>query len=113
MTNPTREELEAIMNAPHSARYPIRCGDRIRVIANMNKRKDPTPAGYAATPGGGPDGETCGSCRHLTRTEGTAKAYLKCGLNAARWTGGRKSDVLARSPACARWVAPLDPEAVA
>lgn len=31
------------------------------------KRK-PTPArGYAASPGTGPEGETCGSCRHLVR----------------------------------------------
>lgn len=112
MMNPTREELEAIMNAPHSARYSLRCGDRVRVIAGINKRKDPRPAGYAAPPGGGPEGETCGSCRHLSRTTGTARDYLKCGLVADRWTGGRKTDVLSRSPACSRWLPPLEPDAV-
>lgn len=110
MSGPTREDLEAIMNAPHRSRYEIKDGNRTRAIKN-GKRKDPAPAGYAAEPGGGPAGETCGSCRHISRTTATAKTYLKCGLNSARWTGGRKTDILSRSPACARWVAPLEPEA--
>ena len=102
----SRDELEAIMNGPHSSRYSIRDGDRVRVIANA-KRKDPEPAGYAAPPGTGPEGETCASCRHYVRRE-FAKTYLKCGLNAAKWTGGRKTDVLARSPACRLWLPPLE-----
>ncbi len=104
---PTREELEAIMNAPHRSRYEIKAGDRTRVVGS-GKRKEPEPAGYVARPGGGPAGETCGSCRHIHRTTGTAKVYLKCGLASARWTGGRKSDVLSRSPSCWRWAAPLE-----
>lgn len=66
------------------------------------KRKDPEPAGYAWPPGTGPAGETCGSCRHLYRNR-QAKTYLKCELVRAKWTGGRKTDVLARSLACAKW----------
>lgn len=65
-------------------------------------RKGPKPNGYAGTPGGGPVGETCRSCRHIVRRE-FAKTYLKCGL--AAHTGGRGTDILARSPACALWEA--------
>lgn len=64
-----------------------------------------TPArGYAARPGSGPAGETCGSCRHLVRKR-MSRAYLKCELMRAVWTGGHGTDVLARSPACAKWSA--------
>lgn len=60
------------------------------------------PRGYVAMPGTGPEGETCKTCRHLCRKQ-MSKVYLKCGLNSARWTGGRGSDVLSRSPACKLW----------
>lgn len=58
--------------------------------------------GYAAPPGTGPTGETCGSCRYLYRNY-LAKTYLKCLRNRVNWTGGRYSDVLSRSPACFLW----------
>jgi hypothetical protein len=66
---------------------------------------DPTPAGYAGVPGRGPAGETCRTCRHLFRNR-LAKTYLKCSLMEWRWTGSRKTDILAGSPACERWEAP-------
>lgn len=62
---------------------------------------------YAAAPGTGPEGETCGSCKHLTRRK-WAKKYLKCELVQARWTRGPGTDVKARSPACAKWEAMLE-----
>lgn len=65
-------------------------------------RREPIPSGHAWTPGTGPVGETCGSCRYLYRNQ-LAKTYLKCGLNQAAWTGGRKSDVRARDAACKKW----------
>ena len=49
-----------------------------------------TAKGYAAIPGTGPAGETCGSCAHLVRKE-MAKVYRKCGLMQAHWTGGAGS----------------------
>lgn len=58
--------------------------------------------GHVAPPGTGPDGQTCGSCKHLARIA-YAKTYLKCGLNRARWTGGPKTDVCARDQACSKW----------
>lgn len=57
---------------------------------------------YAAQPGGGPEGETCGSCAHLRRKQ-MAKTYLKCALTAKAWTGGAGTDVKARAPACSKW----------
>jgi hypothetical protein len=68
----------------------------------MSKRKSPEPKGYAAQPGTGPAGETCGTCRHLYRNR-MAKTYLKCELMKAYWTGGAGSDIKARAPACRRW----------
>jgi hypothetical protein len=68
----------------------------------LNKRKTPQPKGYAATPGTGPEGETCGSCRHLSRQQ-YAKIYLKCELMRHCWTGGPGSDIRAKTPACRRW----------
>lgn len=56
-------------------------------------------AGYVMMPGTGPAGETCGSCKHIVN----AGRYKKCGRNKARWTSSPKTDVLARSPACAKW----------
>lgn len=73
--------------------------EEARVLA---KRKSPEPKGYAAQPGTGPAGETCGSCAHLYRNR-MAKTYLKCALMKAHWTGGGATDVKARAPACRRW----------
>lgn len=58
--------------------------------------------GHVAPPGTGPDGETCGSCKHLYRKR-MAGTYLKCALNEAKWTGGGKTDVRARDHACRMW----------
>jgi len=57
---------------------------------------------HAAKPGTGPEGETCGSCKHLSRNR-MAKTYLKCSLCRANWTGGSATDVKARDPACSKW----------
>lgn len=67
-------------------------------------RAGTTPKGYAALPGTGPAGETCGSCGHLARRQ-MARVYLKCELMRAQWTGGAGTDVRAGSPACRRWQA--------
>lgn len=58
-------------------------------------------SGYAATPGTGPDGESCGSCAHLVRNRPGNKIYLKCGL--INWSRGAATDIKSRSPACSRW----------
>lgn len=58
---------------------------------------------YAAQPGSGPKGETCGSCKHKVLREGVAGRYIKCALTRAAWTGGGATDIKARSPACEKW----------
>ena len=60
------------------------------------------PRGYAAQPGTGPAGETCGTCQHARRIV-MGKTFHKCALAKAKWTHGRKTDVLAGSPACSKW----------
>ena len=76
-------------------------------------RGGPQPKGYAAPPGSGPAGETCGSCDHLARVRPGNRSFPKCGLMERGWTGGTASDVRVRSPACSRWTAlPTDPQAV-
>jgi hypothetical protein len=56
---------------------------------------------YAALPGTGPEGETCGSCKHIFRVP----RYRKCGLCRSKWTGGPGTDIKARAPACSKWEA--------
>lgn len=65
------------------------------------KRKSPVPRGYAALPGTGPDGETCGTCKHHVIRR-YAKNYHKCELMSTCWTGGGATDIRVRSPACSR-----------
>lgn len=67
-------------------------------------RRSASPGGYAAKPGTGPDGEDCGTCRHIERIR-YAKTYLKCGLMRHVWTGGPGTDIRAGSPACDKWEA--------
>lgn len=71
----------------------------------LKVRRGTQPKGYASQPGTGPSGETCGTCAHLYRNR-LAKTYLKCALMSRIWTGGRATDVLARSPACRNWAKP-------
>lgn len=60
------------------------------------------PYGYYLPPGTGPDGKTCGDCRHLCRIR-MGNTYLKCGLAKRIWTHGRRTDILAGAPACAKF----------
>lgn len=61
------------------------------------------PWGYYMPPGTGPAGETCKTCKHITVKGNCAGRYLKCRRSISKWTGGRKSDILANSPACSGW----------
>ena len=46
------------------------------------------------------NGETCGTCDHLTVQGGTAGTYYKCGL---RMTRGAATDTRLAWPACTGW----------
>ena len=64
----------------------------------------PKRRGHSATPGTGPAGESCRTCRHRYRNVvRSGRAYLKCDLQRARWTGGRATDIRAKDPACRFW----------
>lgn len=60
------------------------------------------PRGGADRPGTGPQGETCGSCKHLVRT-GNNKKYPKCLLTRACWTHSPRTDIRTRWVACSKW----------
>jgi hypothetical protein len=80
-------------------------GDEIKpqVISNA-KRKPTVRKGYAATPGTGPQGETCGTCEHsVGRGSPGLKIFYKCELLRHCWTGGYGTDILLKSPACRYW----------
>lgn len=62
-----------------------------------------TPNGYVMPPGTGPDGETCGSCKHLCRFKTSSKSWAKCGANRGKWTCSRRTDIMVRAPACSKW----------
>lgn len=61
------------------------------------------PRGYADKPGTGPDGETCGSCRHSYHRR--AGRYPKCDLTRTCHTHSRRTDILMRAAACSKWEA--------
>jgi len=58
------------------------------------------PMGYAHFPGTGPVGETCRTCQHCI----SFRRWNKCDKSRWKWTGSRKTDILARAPACKYWV---------
>lgn len=51
------------------------------------------PDAYRGHPGAGPDGKTCGDCRHCH-----GGRYKKCGL--VRETAGPGTDIRLKTPAC-------------
>ncbi|HLM57797.1 MAG TPA: hypothetical protein VK422_16955 [Pyrinomonadaceae bacterium] len=75
---------------------------------DVDARRKPTrPRGYAATPRTGPDGETCGTCKHH-QVITWSKDYHKClefRRRGGKWTKGTGSDILVTSPACKLWEA--------
>lgn len=75
------------------------------VRADAERRNKHPRKGHAWYPGTGPEGETCKSCKHYTIRR-FSKAYRKCGLMEAHWTGGPGSDIRASDPACKFWAPP-------
>lgn len=69
------------------------------------RRKPTVKNGYAAVPGTGPEGKTCRDCAHKHRMGNYgSKSYIKCELRRDTWTHGEGTDILARSPACSKFV---------
>jgi hypothetical protein len=93
------------MNQAHLFGEPLTQEPTPQLEASGKKKRKPTrPNGYAAQPGTGPEGETCGTCKHHCQIR-YSRTYHKCGLIRHLWTGGPGSDILVRSPACRSWEA--------
>jgi len=74
-------------------------GDEIDLLGQKPEKYS---KGYAAPPGSGPEGETCGSCEyHYIKV--MAGKYHKCKLMERIWAGGSGTDIKVRSPACEKW----------
>lgn len=58
------------------------------------------PRGYADKPGTGPNGETCGTCKHRTTRQ---TKYPKCLLTRSCWSASRRTDILVGAAACSKW----------
>jgi len=61
--------------------------------------------GWAAPPGSGPTGETCGTCAHAYANHGHRKTFWKCEL--VRATLGPGTDIRLKWAACHRWEAKI------
>lgn len=66
--------------------------------------KGAAPNGYASLPGSGPEGQACRTCQYAARIV-MSKTIYKCRLMQSAWTNTRRTDILARSPACLCWAA--------
>lgn len=91
-------KVQALLDAP------LRAPSTIRRPGRGGHSKTATPNGYADIPGTGPEGKTCGDCAHVARLGGGhSRQWHKCELMRGYWTGGRRTDILARSKACRKF----------
>jgi hypothetical protein len=88
---PGQLDLFALANGP-----ALTPAQRKLLRTNPKKRH-----GYADFPGTGPEGESCGTCKHIVRFP----KFRKCSLRRATWTHGYGTDILASAPACKKWEA--------
>jgi hypothetical protein len=56
---------------------------------------------HPASPGSGPEGESCKTCCHCRRVEHHDQNYFKCAL--VLETRGAGTDIRLKSPACSKW----------
>lgn len=75
-----------------------------------NKKRKSAANGYAADPGTGPAGQTCGSCRHSIKRGKFWKCKLAAkvkvlpnGSRIGDWSRCISSDIRLKSPACKLW----------
>lgn len=88
-------KLQALMDAP------LRGASTLRHVRPRGKHSpEPKPAGYADIPGTGPAGKRCCDCKFDVAQSSGKRSWHKCRLMQDQWTGGRRTDILARSPAC-------------
>lgn len=85
------------VNRPRQLTFKTLGGDI--VTTHQRGKHYVQPRGYADHPGTGPAGETCKTCQHCIQF----RRWNKCDKARYRWTGGRRSDILAGAPACRQW----------
>lgn len=95
-------KLQAMLDAP------LRAPSTIRRPGRGRRGKEPKPDGYADIPGTGPSGKTCRDCKHDRHILSGSRPWHKCNLMQGYWTGSRRTDILARSPACRKFEAKTD-----
>ncbi len=95
---------EPLFDAGHLSRQ-LQERRRLQALGVASSRKPTVKNGYAAPPGTGPAGETCGTCqhKHSMSSNSGSKRFIKCLAAQERWTHGEGSDILAKSPACRAW----------
>lgn len=78
-------------------------GEEVVLVAKPKSRK--RVRGYAADPGTGPEGETCGSCKYIHRVKNWSgrKYWAKCGHPLGYISHSTASDIKVRAPACRCW----------
>ena len=98
-------DAQALMDGPM-----LTPQQRRRLTPSRSGRSDETPRGYAGAPEKGPSGETCKTCCHaaVKSTRASGGNYWGCALMKRRWTGGPKTDIRLKSPACDKWEAEND-----
>ena len=61
-------------------------------------------AGFPATPGTGPSGETCATCGRCVKLTCRGANFYKCELLRVHWTRSPKTDIKLSSPACVKFM---------
>lgn len=92
---PVDPRIQAALDAPYRGGSSLADNGLVTRIKNR---------GYAATPGSGPEGETCRSCAHSYFVSPNVKRFYKCRLTPL--TRGAASDIKIKSAACSQWKAP-------
>lgn len=80
-------------------------GEEVVLVAKPSRKGIQRVRGYAADPGTGPDGETCGTCTHILRVKNWSgrKHWAKCGHPRGYRSHSTASDIKVRAPACLHW----------
>jgi hypothetical protein len=72
------------------------------------KIRHPIDRAHPYPPGGGPYGQTCGTCAKLCTRRGSSKTYFKCRVLMKFWTAGPGTDIRKKDPACICWEPRID-----
>ena len=73
-------------------------------VAAFDRKRNAEDNAHPAPPGTGPNGETCGTCKHIRRAgTGSGKRFRKCWLMRRFWTHSYGTDIRCKDEACKWW----------